>query len=222
MDQEVISNKTTQTDTRWAHYESDRLCDLERWIGENVQEIARCRLSICLALARIKTGRLYNQADCCSFSDYLKAKRVAIHYNTALDYACIGEVYLKYHRELEACQFDEYSGLRKLLLLERALQFVAEDRDEIFKKLKKNSYREFKRFIVGSPQPGRPGCVSPDGRHLSSSKIVLTDECLVVMPAGKEILWFDPELDAFLESPELMRRFKHCISRAVAHFFHEE
>jgi len=222
MNQEVITGSVTHIDSQWPRYESGNLAELERWIGENVQEMARCRLSICLALARIKINRLYNQAGCDSFSDYLKAKRVTIHYNTALDYACMGEVYLKYRGELEACQFEEYDGLRKLLLLERGVKSADIDRDEVFTRLKNSSYRDFKRFVEGKDKPGRPGSESFNGTQFSSNKIVIADECLVLMPDSREILWFDPELDEFFESPEAMHRFKHCISRAVEHFFHEE
>jgi hypothetical protein len=196
----------------------NNLADLERWIIENVRAISRCRLSICLSFARIKTYELYKQVGIDSFSAYLRAKRVKIHYHTAHDYALIGEIYVKYRDVLQAINFTEYEGLRKLLLLEQGLEKAKGHEATVFNILKNSSYREFKRFVCGDRQSGRPDSTHRRKKLLSICNVMLSDECLILMPDRRELLWFDPQLDEFFESNELVHRFKRCIAEAVERF----
>lgn len=199
------------------YVDSGNLIDLERWIVENVRVMSRCRLAICLAFARIKREKLYKQAGIASFSGYLKARRVRIHYHTAHDYALIGEVYMKYHDKLEKLHFTQYDGLRKLLLLEQGLARAKGREASVFSMLKSSSFREFKRFVYAGCQSGRPDSIRLN-RSLLSINVMLSDECLILMPDGRELLWFDPELDEVFESTELVHRFKRCIVDAVEDF----
>jgi hypothetical protein len=208
-----------QTNVPFGCADSDNLLEVEQWIVENVRTISRCRLSICLAFARIKTNKLYKQAGINSFSGYLQAKRVKIHYHTAHDYALIGEIYLKYRDELEMIHFTEHDGLRKLLLLEQGLERANGHATAVFQTFKGSSFREFKRFVHAHCKSGRPDSEDQNKRLRSANNVMLSDECLILMPDGRELLWFDPELDELFESPELVNRFKRCVVNAVKDFF---
>lgn len=209
----------TQREAPSSWSDSDNLVDLEHWIVENVREISRCRLSICLAFARIKMNELYRQAGIDSFHGYLQVRRLKIHYHTAHDYALIGEVYLKHRDELKMIHFTENDGLRKLLLLEQGLQRAKGREAAVFKMLKDSSFRGFKRFVQAECQSGRPDSAPRNSSSPTRSNVMLSDECLVLMPDGRELLWFDPELDEFFESTELLHRFQRCIIHAVEDFF---
>jgi len=87
----------------------------------------------------------------------------------------------------------------------------------VFEKLKESSFREFKRYVNDVYQSGRPDSVDRK-KHLLANNVMLSDECLILMPDGRELLWFDPELDEFFESTELVHRFKRCIAYAVEGF----
>ena len=67
-------------------------------------------------------------------------------------------------------------------------------------------------------QSGRPDSIYRIKR-LAANNVMLSDECLILMPDGRELLWFDPELNEFFESTELAHRFKRCIAEAVKDFF---
>jgi hypothetical protein len=208
----------TRIDAPLNRIDSGNLIDLEQWIVENVRVMSRCRLAICLAFARIKTEELYKQAGIRSFSGYLSARRVKIHYHTAHDYALIGEVYTKYRDRLEAFHFTEYDGLRKLLLLEQGLARANGREEAVYTMLKSSSFREFKRYVQSGCQSGRPDSIHR-GRTLLSINVMLSDECLILMPDRRELLWFDPELDEVFESTEMVHRFKRFIVGAVEEFF---
>ena len=52
--------------------------------------------------------------------------------------------------------FREENGLKKLLLLDHALNTPSEEKKElVFKKLKSSSYREFRKFVNNTDQSAR-------------------------------------------------------------------
>ena len=189
----------------------DRLNALEGKIGQNVRKIAETKLEICVDLAKIKLDKLYLESDASSFKDYLRAKRVPIHYRTAHDYARIGEVYLKYRDFLADIDFKEENGLKKLLLLENALNRHLDDIDLVFTKLKSISYRDFKYFITSNSRCARAHKVDPI--------LSVVEECIIFDLTGAELIWFDPDLEVSLESVEQVRSFKRHILKATYEFF---
>ena len=161
--------------------------------------------------------KLYNQVGISCFKDYLKTKRINIPYNTACDYAKIGETYFKYQEILERIRFTEEEGLKKLLLLDKSLLAHKEEKELVFKKLKGDSFRDFYRFAQNRYQYARADCKKTNPNQNRS--LCLTEECIVILPDNKEVLWFDPDLDTNLGSTELSGKFIAHILKAAKDFF---
>ena len=199
----------------------DDLREIERVINDTIQGIVLSKLSICIALARIKMNELYRQIGLETFKQYVLENRVNIHYNTALDYARIGEIVLKYRRELTDIDFRDEDGLKKLLLLDNALSENAEARDLLFGRLKESSYREYRRLVKQCLRPARAGRSghAPCETMRSSLQLEIGEESITLLPIGKEIIWFDNDIWRYLGNPELPAKFKKHISRAIEDFF---
>lgn len=194
---------------------SDQLIHVEEGINAIIQGVVLSKLALCIALANVKQKQLYKQADLHSFKEYLKAKRIKIKYQTAHDYAQIGEVYLKYHHKLSKVKFNEECGLKKLLLLNDALE--NDKSDTVFTKLKTSSYRDFRRYIVGK----RTKSARADFRvHLKSSDFSLKedDECIFLMPIDQEVVWFNNDLLKGMLTQKLYREFKKHIFESIYYF----
>ncbi len=196
------------------------LVEIEATIRKAVQTAVRSRTTVCLALARIKTGELYRQVGCSSFKEYLRERRVGLPYHTAHEYARIGEILHAYRDELSAMRFDEETGLKKLLLLERALRRNGHDRSSVFGKLGSCSYRQFREYACAQ-RSARADCPVAPFVEEAPSGIQLdgTGECIVMKSLGKEIIWFDTDLERCFPTPAQARSFKMHILDAVKGFF---
>lgn len=201
---------------------SCNLLEIELAIQKAVQTAVRSRTAVCTALARIKSGELYRQVGCSSFKEYLRQRRIGLPYHTAHEYARIGEILHAYRDELRAVRFEEETGLKKLLLLERALGRNGNDRPSTFAKLNTCSYRQFREY-ANRGQSARADfpTVPPLEGSLPGIQLDGTGECIVVKPLGKEIIWFDTDMEQYFPSAALARSFKMHILEAVKGFFLE-
>lgn len=135
--------------------EIGNLLEIEQNINAVIREFRNAKKKLCLLLAEIKMQKLYKQIDKQSFRKYVLSRRLKISYNTALEYAAIGEVLVKYESQLKEANFSEDDGLKKLLLLEKALS--KHEPAEVFKRIKDDSFKAFEKFS----KPARAGII-PD------------------------------------------------------------
>lgn len=123
--------------------QKNELEKIEKSINKCVRQIVFSKLVICISLARIYDDALYRKDNFKTFKQYLASGRINLPTSTASEYAKIGRVYLRFREELERIDFREEDGLKKLLILEKAIsQFPKED---VFSELKQMSYRNFRR-----------------------------------------------------------------------------
>lgn len=200
---------------------NDSLQALEEYVNEKIKELVFSKLDICLSLAEIKRKQLFRELGYASFKEYLEAERIRLHYHTAHEYAKIGEVLLRYKEELNEVNFSEEAGLKKLLLLDDALQRRRSQKDTVFRMLKDASFREFKTFANAEEQSARADSASQSFGGLSLPRLRLesTDECIVLQPSSREIIWFDTDLECIFHSEKLANDFKRHVLRAVTVFF---
>jgi hypothetical protein len=132
--------------------QKNELEKIEQSINKCVRQIVFSKLVICVSLAQIYDDALYRKDNFRTFKQYLASGRINLPTSTASEYAKIGRVYLQYREELDRIDFREEDGLKKLLILEKAIsQFPKE---AVFSELKQMSYRTFKREFAranGSP-----------------------------------------------------------------------
>ncbi len=177
--------------------ESQDLLELEKGLNDTMKYISRTRRIVCLQLARIKSEQLYSQANAKSFKQYLKMSRIKLPYSTAVEYAGIGEVWIKYQRQLDEIGFCETDGLKKLLFLEKAMKKHAAD--EVFQTLKKAGYHDFQvysknaRAFSDESKQSRSEKKSTDEKTESG---ILTEGGKIYLNLkvpGKELLTFNME-----------------------------
>ena len=119
---------------------------LESSINRGIQQISVSRLAVCMCLAAIHDDALYKLANYRSFQQYMNSGRVHIPKSTASEYVKIGRTFIKYRDELSAVNFNEDGGIKKLLLLDLALEHA--EKSDVFAHLEDLSFREFKsRFV---------------------------------------------------------------------------
>ena len=81
--------------------DSGKLSDLESLAFRLSKIVLFSKVALCLVLATIKSKELYKQIGIASFKEYLKTQRITLHYNTAHEYAKIGQVFINHKEELE-------------------------------------------------------------------------------------------------------------------------
>ena len=206
----------------WLNTAPDDLFEIEQRINDRIKGIILSKLDICVALAKIKSNALYRQLGIPSFRKYLQEERINIHYHTAHEYAKIGEVWIEYQSQLKRIDFKEENGLKKLLLLDHALNTLSEEKKElVFKKLINSSYREFNKFVNNASESARAD--SEDRATLKNKAfkfaLEMEGECIVLLPTGKEIIWFDTDIESLFSSSQLLGDFKRHIMKAAEDFF---
>jgi len=200
------------------HVGSDSLIDVEAGIRFLCTRLVRDKIALCVALARIKHHELYKQAGIASFKEYIESRRINIHYHTAHEYSRIGEMFQKYHRKLAQIKFGNEDGLKKLLLLEDALDRHNGREEFVFDELKRDTFRQFKKLTETSTNSEVEAHSEAQGPGTKDLSILEEEECLVLMPGRKEIIWFDPEIDSILGSKQSVRNFKRCIRAAACRY----
>lgn len=143
-------NKTNQQELI-GEKEIQDLITAEQKVNALLKEFQNTKKRLCLFLAQIKIRKLYEQINMQSFKEYVMSNRLKISYNTALEYAKIGELLLNYENELAKVDFSEEDGFKKLLFLEQALSI--HEPDEVFKRIKEDSFKAFSKFS----KPARAG-----------------------------------------------------------------
>ena len=138
------------------------LLEIEQNINAVIREFRNAKKRLCLLLAEIKMQKLYKQIDMHSFKKYVLSRRLKISYNTALEYAEIGEVLVKYESQLKEADFSEEDGLKKLLLLEKALS--KHEPAEVFKRIKDDSFKTFEKFSKPARAGFVPDSLKPENR----------------------------------------------------------
>jgi len=126
--------------------ESDKIEEIEKGIRATVKGVVMSRAAVCKSLANIDRKRLYTQVGYTSFLQYLQAQRVPIKYKTAKEYAKIGDTLIRYEVNLRNVEFNEEEGLKKLIFLDKALKNHSSQKDQVFRKVKESSLRDFQRY----------------------------------------------------------------------------
>jgi hypothetical protein len=135
--------------------ESENLTEIENEITKVVGRIRTCKKALCILLAKIKEKKLYEQIGYHTYKSYIKSNRLKISYNTALEYADIGLVFSRYAEELEKARFTENDGMKKLCFLNKALK--NHESDEVFARLKNDSFQQFRAYCQKPARAGFPG-----------------------------------------------------------------
>lgn len=183
---------------------------------------------ICVALANIKTKKLYKQIGLKSFKEYIREKRINLNYATAFEYTKIGIIYQQLKKYLDRINFGEENGLKKLLFLEQALK--NNQADQVYDNLIKFSFRNFKKFAEGITQNisnnTTASLIEKSARAdfrsekllMKSDKISADDEGIYLEPKGTEIVWFNYDLN----SNPRYGKLKKTLIRATRDFFNNE
>jgi hypothetical protein len=137
-----------QTDFSLDYLDSDNLYEIERGIQETMDGLVLSKVVLCKALANIDRKKLYTQVGAGNFHEYLQLERIPLNYKTAKEYAKIGDTLIRHASELEAVDFHEEDGLKKMVYLDKALDTCNAEREEIFQKVKESSLRDFQRWIT--------------------------------------------------------------------------
>lgn len=163
------------------YFEAKTLKEIEEAITKTIENELLLKKTLCILLSKIKLEELYKQLSFPTFKAYLKSRRLEISYSTAVEYARIGEMLLRYHDKLLDISFQEVDGLKKLLVLEKALQ--NNHAEEVFSRLKTDSFKEFCQYAKNA----RAFSLSEDNAKLEKKvdKHKITKDQL---PEGKVIL----------------------------------
>ncbi len=137
-----------QTDFSLDYLDSNNLYEIERGIQETMDGLVLSKVVLCKALANIDRKKLYTQVGAGNFHEYLQLERIPLNYKTAKEYAKIGDTLIRHASELEAVDFHEEDGLKKMVYLDKALDTCNAEREEIFQKVKESSLRDFQRWIT--------------------------------------------------------------------------
>ena len=127
------------------YFEAKTLNEIEEALAKALANELLLKKTLCILLSKIKLEELYREIMLSSFKDYLKTRRLEIAYSTAVEYAKIGEMLVRYHDKLIDISFNEVDGLKKLLLLEKALK--DNKAEEVFSHLKSDSLKEFCKYV---------------------------------------------------------------------------
>lgn len=196
------------------------LITAEQNINTLIKEFQNTRKRLCLLLAQIKIDRLYEQINLQSFKDYVTSKRLKISYNTALEYAKIGELLLNYEDQLAKVDFSEEDGFKKLLFLEQAL--ANHEPEEVFKRIKEDSFKSFLKYS----KPARAGFTperlqkkagdkQPKNKSAKTGRWIIEEDGNLYMDttaSGTELLTFNKR---FLEDEELAEEYKLFMTNII-------
>jgi len=200
---------------------SSTLNEIENGIQETAKGVIFSKKAICIALAQIKKKELYRQIKINNFKEYLKRKRIPFNYSTALDYSIIGEMFLKYKNELESVHFNEEDGLQKLLLLEKGLKNNKEHPQYVFRKIREDSFRDFKLFVNNNGRKESKQTLRKKIFNLQDISIKIEDETVSLFPEGIDILWFNRDIENRLGMPGIYKKFQKHIIESVNNFFQQ-
>ena len=116
---------------------------LNESILETIKMNENSILSIGLALVKIKTERLFRNLGFKNMTSYVLnlAKKTERDRSSIYNWLNIGEIYLKYCKELENAGFSSKDGATKLIYLERALK--NHPKKEVYRKIKAMTHRDF-------------------------------------------------------------------------------
>lgn len=129
--------------------ESDNAVEIDLGIRETIRGIRVSILAMGLALANMKTKKLYRDLGFAKLSQYVQ--RLSIE--TKMDksnihvWLRIGEAYIRHQNDLEQIGFDDSDGPTKLTCLDRALE--NNEKHDVFVNIKNMSVREFKSYSKG-------------------------------------------------------------------------
>ena len=116
---------------------------LNESILETIKTKENSILSIGLALVKVKTERLYKNLSFKNMTTYVLdlAKKAQKDRSSIFNWLYIGEIYLKYRKDLENAGFSSRDGVTKLPYLERALE--NNPKKEVYKKITALTQRDF-------------------------------------------------------------------------------
>lgn len=231
--QQAIRSLTTveKQGAKTRHYSldfinSNNLSEIEEGIKETIRGVVLAKTAVYKSLANIDKKRLYKQAGVSNFMEYLASERIPIKYKTAKEYAKIGDVLIRYEKPLQAIQFSEEDGLKKLIYLERALKREDIDKQQVFAKVKEYSLRAFKEFAVPS-EDSKEGDSAEEGqpeplsfpRHPDSICTYEDNNLVVITEHGEKrhILTISKNVLQLL-NPEQRSAFLNELSRVTDRF----
>jgi hypothetical protein len=181
------------------------LKEVESEIKELLDTGSQSRQRLCECLGLIERRKLYRAIGARNFKEYLKRQRISIPYQTAQQYASIGQVLEDEAGFLSNISFDESDGLCKLRLLQAALRRHS-DRDEVARHLKTDSFRRFREFAQGA-RPVVPIISSyvAKGQSPAWARVYFDDDTVRVTSddgRDRDLIWLNPDAFATREQYE--------------------
>jgi len=176
------------------------------------------RKLICISLYQIKQKKLYRQIGLNTFKEYCKEQRIPISYSTAVEYSIIGNMLLKYEKELAAINFNENDGLKKLLRLSKVLNRMNTQPEDVFRMMKKYSLREFEQYIDSNMLHKKEKVVHRFSSRLPST-IQMDEEVIYFSPDEVEIIWMNMDLENKLGIPHLYKELRSELLNTIKTFF---
>ena len=125
---------------------------INKGILDTIDSIDQSNLSISLALFKIKSEKLYIKLGFSKMSKYIKnlVEKSNKDRSSIYNWLQIGEMYIKYRKELEKAGYTSKNGLTKLLYLERALEEYP--KRDVFNKIISMTQREFANYARLTPE----------------------------------------------------------------------
>ena len=141
-----MENLTLYNQNFFDYVNSDDPAEIDRGIRDTIRGVHLSNLNMGLALARIKSERIFKKLKYKSMHAYLSAltKDTKSDISSLYGWLNLGEVYIKRRNDLENIGFNEDSGPSKLAFLERALALGP--KDEVYENLINMPVNEFASY----------------------------------------------------------------------------
>jgi hypothetical protein len=141
---------------------SDDAAEIDAGIRETIRGVRLSILAMGIGLAKIKAKGLYIDLKYHSMAKYIESlcEQTQMERSSLHNWLYIGEIWLKYRKELEKVGFSDEDGPTKLPYVDRALALY--QKKEVFKAVKDMSLRQFVNFSRGgsAARAGRIRCPS--------------------------------------------------------------
>jgi len=174
---------------------------IDQGIRDTIRDIRASTLVMGIALARVKSEKIYLKLNFKSMYAYIMSlcKEEGIERSKVYRRLCLGEIYLKYRNELETIGFSDRDSLTKLHYLERAL--VTGEKKETFENLKNMSHRDFMEY-AGSAKQEKTG--DTELSEIRGNTVYLDGKKAIIINKNLD----DWETDFILKAAQVIYRAK--------------
>ena len=187
--------------------------DIEKGIKRTYTGVVLSKKAICIALANIKRYRLFEQLGIYSFKKYINSSRLNMNYKTAAEYAIIGESLVTFSDELKEIEFKEEDGLKKLVLLHKAVMKQPENKQLLIQNLKDTSLRKYQALIANNREEPQ------EEKEKDFTFRIDVDESRIYMnPDNVDILWINFEFNKLITTPEASERLLNHLKKSLQEY----